>query len=385
MPDSARRVCSLVVALACVTAGSSQSAQVEAVGRSARLMDVAFLDSLLGPRMLESVTDAHALAARDALVASMVAEENAGRLEWAVMVHGWLRAAGDAHMRVPFDRLSPGRTRSTPPSAQDLVAEERPWSQFGPGLGVPASARAAWLARTWPWVACLADGSMECPIGQAKETESDALSSGIRVEDHGAFLRWVIPSFGTGDDRSFRTVFRKQVRQLARAGRPVMLDLRGNLGGFRSRRHAVLGVFLDSESWPVEREGKWSMDGEFDEVPAMPLASVRRALDVPVAVMLDGLSFSASLLLAQSLEESGRARVFGCAPLGGRGGCSGNPESWTLPGSGLEVLIPSRQTELGVLPASEFDLPAEADCDAGAEEWSRAVLWLLSSDLAPTR
>ena len=135
MPDSARRVCSLVVALACVTAGSSQSAQVEAVGRSARLMDVAFLDSLLGPRMLESVTDAHALAARDALVASMVAEENAGRLEWAVMVHGWLRAAGDAHMRVPFDRLSPGRTRSTPPSAQDLVAEERPWSQFSGARG----------------------------------------------------------------------------------------------------------------------------------------------------------------------------------------------------------------------------------------------------------
>ena len=164
-----------------------------------------------------------------------------------------------------------------------------------------------------------------------------------------------------------------------------MLDLRGNLGGFRSRRHAVLGVFLDSESWPVEREGKWSMDGKFDEVPAMPLAPVRRVLDVPVAVLLDGLSFSASLLLAQSLEESGRARVFGCAPLGGRGGCSGNPDSWTLPGSGLEVLIPSRQTELGVLPASEFDLPAEADCDSGAEEWSRAVLWLLSSDLAPAR
>ena len=103
--------------------------------------------------MLESVTDADGLAARDALLESMVAEENVGRLEWAVMVHGWLRAAGDAHMRVRFDRLSPGRTPSTPPSAPDLVAEEGPWSQFGPGLRVPASARAAWLARTWPWVA----------------------------------------------------------------------------------------------------------------------------------------------------------------------------------------------------------------------------------------
>lgn len=385
MPDSVRRVCWLVVALACVTVGNGQIAEVDAVGRATRLADVAFLDSLLGPRMLESVADGDGLAARDALLESMVAKESVGRLEWALMVHGWLRAAGDAHMRVPFDRLSPGRTQSPPPSASDLVAEEGPWSRFGPGQRVPASARAAWLARTWPWVACLADESMECPMRQAGDTKSDALSCGMRVEDHGAFLRWVIPSFGAGDERSFRTAFRKQIRQLERAGRPVMLDLRGNLGGFRSRRHAVLGVFLDSESWPVEREGKWSMDGKFDEVPAMPLAPVRRVLDVPVAVLLDGLSFSASLLLAQSLEESGRARVFGCAPLGGRGGCSGNPDSWTLPGSGLEVLIPSRQTELGVLPASEFDLPAEADCDSGAEEWSRAVLWLLSSDLAPAR
>lgn len=385
MPDSARGVCLLAVALACVTAGSGQGVQADAVGCAARLADVTFLDSLLGPRMLESVTDADGLAARDALLEFMVPQENVGRLEWALLVHGWLRAAGDAHMRVPFDRLSPGRTQSPPPSASDMVAEQGLWSRFGPGLRLPASARAAWLARTWPWVACLADESMECPVIQAGDTESDALSCGMRVEDHGAFLRWVIPSFGAGDERSFRAAFRKQVRQLERAGRPVMLDLRGNLGGFRSRRHAVLGVFLDSELWPVEREGKWSMDGEFDEVPAMPQASVRRVLDVPVAVLLDGLSFSASLLLANALEESGRARVFGCAPLGGRGGCSGNPESWTLPGSGLEVLIPRRQTELGLLPASEFDLPAGADCDAGAEEWSRAVLWLLSSDLAPAR
>ena len=385
MPDSARRACLLAVALACVMAGNGQGVQDDTVVRAARLADVTFLDSLLGPRMLESVIDADGLAARDALLESVVAQEDVGRLEWALMVHGWLRAAGDAHMRVPFDRLSPGRAPSPPPSASDLVAEEGPWSRFGPGLRIPASARAAWLARTWPWVACLADESMECPARRASDRESDALSCGMRVEDHGAFQRWVIPSFGTGDERSFRTEFRKQVRQLERAGRPVMLDLRGNLGGFRSRRHAVLGVFLDSEAWPVEREGKWSMDGEFDEVPAMPLASVRRSLDVPVAVLLDGLSFSASLLLANALEETGRARVFGCAPLGGRGGCSGNPESWTLPGSRLEVLIPSRQTELGVLPASEFDLPAEADCDAGAEAWSRAVLWLLSSDLAPAR
>lgn len=385
MPDSARWVGLLVFALAFALLGNGQGAIVDVVGREARLQDVSFLDSLLGPRMEASVTDADGLAARDALLAAMVAHEDMENLEWALHVHGWLRAAGDAHMRVPFDRLTTGRAQSPPLPASDLVAESGPWSRFGPGLRLPASARAAWLARTWPWVACLVGEAVECAVPGAGGMEPHAPSCGMRVEDHGAFLRWVIPSFGAGDERSFRTVFRKQVRQLERAGRPVMLDLRGNLGGFRSRRHAVLGVFLESKAWPVEREGKWSIDGEFDEVPAMPLAPVRRVLDVPVAVLLDGLSFSASLLLAHALEESGRARIFGCAPLGGRGGCSGNPESWVLPGSALEVLIPSRQTELGGLPACEFALPAEADCDAGAEEWSRAVLWLLSSDLAPAR
>ena len=88
MPDSVRRVCWLTVALACVTVGNGQVAEVDAVGRVARLADVAFLDSLLGPRMLESVTDGDGLAARDALLESMVAKESVGRLEWALMVHG---------------------------------------------------------------------------------------------------------------------------------------------------------------------------------------------------------------------------------------------------------------------------------------------------------
>ena len=75
------------------------------VDGDSRRSDVSFLDSLLGPRMTESVRDADGLAARDALLEAMLDEGPLQALEWAVLVHGWLRAAGDPHMRVPFDHF----------------------------------------------------------------------------------------------------------------------------------------------------------------------------------------------------------------------------------------------------------------------------------------
>ena len=356
------------------------------VDGDSRRSDVSFLDSLLGPRMTESVRDADGLAARDALLEVMLDEGPLQALEWAVLVHGWLRAAGDPHMRVPFDRLARSRSSLPPPDAVELVDSGGPWSRFGPGSRVAPSARAAWLVRTWPWISVLAG---HVSVGSADSLRSHG-TAGVEVPvmevlDHGAFVRWAIPGFGLGSDREFGKSFRRCVRRLRRSEKPVMLDLRGNLGGFRTRRHAVLGAFVRAEEWSDEWEGAWSMDGDFERVSPAPLIRVSRPLEGPVAVLLDGLSFSASLLLAQSLEESGRAGVFGCAPLGGRGGCSGNPVSAILPGSGLEVLVPSRQTELGSFPPSPFSLPSDAGCNAGSEEWNRAVLWLLSSDLGPAR
>lgn len=368
--------------------GRSQVVPSAEVGTEARRLDVMFLDSLLGPRMTESVQDAAGLAARNALVEMTISEQTTSRLDWAVALHGWLRAAGDAHLRLPFDRLTAMRTNALVPDVADLLDPAGPWSHFGPGESVPPSARAAWLVRTWPWIGVLGapKGESGDPVGQGGAASAVPESADrMVVEDHGAFQRWVIPSFGSGSDRQFVRSFRRCVRRLRRAGTPVMVDLRGNLGGYRMRRHAVLGAFASPATWPEEREGAWSMSGRFDVVPAMPIARVRRVMDVPVAVMLDGLSFSASLLLAEALEFSVEAGVFGCAPLGLRGGCSGNPEPVFLPGSGIEVLIPKRQTELGSAPLNPFTLPDDAGCVAAGAEWNRAVLWLLSSDLEQAR
>ena len=365
----------------------SASAQTEGVDGPSRRMDVAFLDSLLGPRMTTPVFGSDGLAARDALLEAMLSSGSLDVLDWACVVHGWLRSANDPHMRVPFDRLTQVRSDARHPEPVALVDPNGPWSRFGPGMGVPPSARAAWLERTWPWVVVLADeGADEDVTGSgAGGSATVAVSSSMEVVDHGAFARWRISSFGADDDRSFRTLFRRCVRQLRRLDKPVMLDLRGNLGGYRSRRHAVLGAFVSVQDWVAEREMEWVDGAVFEPVPPMPVVRAKRPLGHAVAVLLDGLSFSASLLLAQSLEASGRASVFGCAPLGQRGGCSGSPLSFFLPGSALEVLIPTRQTQLGNPASVSFGLPSDPGCRIEGGEWDRAVLWLLSSDLAPSR
>ena len=122
-----------------------------------------------------------------------------------------------------------------------------------------------------------------------------------------------------------------------------------------------------------------------EAVSPMPLVHTRRPISVPIAVLLDGGSFSASLLLSDALLLSGRAKVFGCAPLGLRGGCSGSPVSVRLPGSGLRVLVPSLRTALANVKAVPFALSGDADCDVAGSAWREAVRWLLAGDLVPLR
>ena len=245
----------MVLFLMGTTHSLAQPGPDDVVGAEARKADVAFLDSLLGPRMTASIQDAAGLAARNALVDMMLKAGDVQRLEWALAVHGWLRIAGDAHMRVPFDRLTELRTHVPVPDPPELLDPEGLWSRFGPGESVAPSARAAWLARTWSWVGVLGSNGGEADVAPSVQ----AVSSGMTIEDHGAFQRWVIPSFGSGNDRQFIRSFRRCVRRLRRADSPVMVDLRGNLGGYRTRRHAVLGaLFLRPRGLrSVKGHGRW--------------------------------------------------------------------------------------------------------------------------------
>ena len=260
--------------------------QMNEVTRDQRLADVAHLDSALGPRMAEFAGREVGLGARNRLVSQMLLEGSVNELDWALALQGWLASAADAHLRLGFERMTTGRTDQPAPSCAELLEG---WADFGPGPVVPLSAQCVWLEQTWPWVGALQPNPREV------ENEAPSMSTeDMSVVDHGAFLRWVVPSFGQASDRSFAQDFRRSRRKLRRAAKPVMLDLRGNLGGYRTRRHAVLQAFLATELWPEEREGSWSMAGAFEAVPVMPVVRTKRPLGVPVAVMLDGGSFSAS-------------------------------------------------------------------------------------------
>lgn len=354
-----------------------------------RKADLVQLDSILGPRLLETARGEVGLAARDAMVSAMLEPGVLSSLDWALLIHGWVRSAGDAHLRVRFDRFAVPREDYGEVQWGSEGEAMGCWENFGPSPQLPLSARKAWLERTRTWVCPLTRAVQGCQcLAETRLEGGHAVSSpdlSMSVEDHGAFVRWSIPSFGVGSAAGFRRDFRRSLRQIRRSGLPVLLDLRGNLGGYRTRRHAVLAAFLDVSLWPLEKEGLWSLSSSKEVVPPMPLVRVSRPLEVPVAVLLDGMSFSASLLLADALLQTDRGAVFGEAPLGGRGGCSGSPEPIQLKGSGVWVDVPTRETELGPERTLQWGLPEQRSLEGEIPGWREAVQWLLSADLIPIR
>lgn len=353
-----------------------------------RQTDVQALDSILSGAMSLMVGDIDVLESRDALLECAYQAGEVSQLAWGQRVHGWLRSANDPHMRVRFEDLVPAGAgaSSVPPSG--LLDRQGPWECMAPGRGIAEGARRAWMERTWPWVGWLSPSSEGAGARQAGQVEqaSNELLAGMAVIDHGAFMRWVISDFSSGTPRAFRRSFRKCTRRLRRAGLPVMLDLRGNLGGYRTRRHAVLSFWLAPDLWPEERERAWgSADSEFEPVPAMPLVRASRQSGASLAVLVDGLSFSASLLLVDALYSRDRTALFGVSPLGFPGGCSGSPENHVLPGSGLRITVPTRYTVVAGAPKGVYGLEGGTGVQGTDGGWSDAVRWLLSSDLSAPR
>lgn len=365
--------------------------------------DIRYLDGLFLTEMESLGVNLDRLAARDRLMALMHDGVETDFLTWGLAIHDWLRSANDAHMRVDFAEVSRARRQDAPPSCSALLDERGPWSGFSPGKGVPAMARAAWLERTWAWVGALAEGSeigvqpLDGPLnltGGAVDPAALAVdggpnwNGGMVLEHCGDHMVWSVRSFGEGSNRQFARAFRRCLRSLRKAGLPIVLDLSGNMGGYRSRRHAVLSAFALAEYWPEEQERVFgSPESPFERVPGMPFVRVRHPLDSPLAVVIDGLSFSASLLLVDALLEMGRARVFGCAPLGFPGGCSGSPVAQSLPGSGWVVHVPTRVTRLLISDRAIADIHYGLDrngacvCLDGAR--LKAVQWLVEFEKEP--
>jgi carboxyl-terminal processing protease len=101
------------------------------------------------------------------------------------------------------------------------------------------------------------------------------------------------------------------VEKLTRAGaRGLVLDLRGNGGGIVDQAVGIAGLFLPERS-PIAHQ--WERGGEGTEYvnEEQPMAP-----DVPLVVLIDGNSASASEIVAGALQDHDRAAVIGTTSFG---------------------------------------------------------------------
>jgi carboxyl-terminal processing protease len=84
----------------------------------------------------------------------------------------------------------------------------------------------------------------------------------------------------------------------------LVLDLRGNPGGYVNEAVAVASQFLDSGTVFIERNAAG------DEKPST-VAPGGAALDIPLVVLVDGGSASAAEIVAGALQDAGRSRIVG--------------------------------------------------------------------------
>jgi carboxyl-terminal processing protease len=91
----------------------------------------------------------------------------------------------------------------------------------------------------------------------------------------------------------------------AAEGRGLVIDIRGNMGGMGAMASWLTGFLFEEKGTSF---GRFRMkDTELDLV-VMPRPG---AYTGPVAVLVDGLSLSASEFFADGMQKSGRAKVFG--------------------------------------------------------------------------
>ena len=147
--------------------------------------------------------------------------------------------------------------------------------------------------------------------------ESRMLDGGI------AYVR--LYSFSEGTDRDLRRALNEL---LANEPKGLILDLRGNGGGFLTSAVDVSSEFIPSGVILTERYG----DGREDAYSA---SGDGVATDIPMMVLVDAGSASASEIVAGALQDYGRARLVGETTFG-----KGSVQNWrALAGDGGAVRV----------------------------------------------
>jgi len=182
-----------------------------------------------------------------------------------------------------------------------------------------------------------------------------------RLIDGGALGYIQISSFGSGvaDD------FTSQLRTLLEARvHGVVLDLRGDLGGFVDQARTIASQFVGSG--PIYWEQ--TADGTRAPYDAEP-GGIATNPSLPVIVLMDRDTASASEILAAALQDTGRGRLLGTTTYG-----KGTVQEWQLLGQdtgGFRLTIARWLTPAGrwingrgLTPNVTFQAPANAPIDS---------------------
>lgn len=129
-----------------------------------------------------------------------------------------------------------------------------------------------------------------------------------RAEDNIGYLK--VSGFNQNTARTLRLKVLQAKREMGRDLRGFVLDLRGNPGGLLDQAVSVSDLFV-SQGRIVSTHGRHPDSHQFFEARRDDLAS-----GLPIAVLVNGNSASASEIVAAALQDSGRGVLIGSNSFG---------------------------------------------------------------------
>ena len=180
-----------------------------------------------------------------------------------------------------------------------------------------------------------------------------------RLDDAVAWLR--LPTFDVDEDpEAFEAAINGIFSSLRRdAYTGLVIDIRGNTGGqsdagghvashlvatpILPASRAVERLHADNNGWLDWRGAPGTMrEISVDEDVAIKPAPAPRRFTGRVVLLIDGMTYSAAIVFATTLQDHGLATLVG-TPTEGFGNQTGNMAPYVLPNSGLLAYIPARE------------------------------------------